>query len=249
MTASALDLDRVTPTRAPVDRRASGEQKWRNLLFLHWRLPAAAVRAAVPPELELDLWDGEAYVGVVPFEMRDIRPSWLPGVLALDFLETNLRTYVHFRGEPGVFFFSLEASSWLAVQAARWGWGLPYHFARMQQVARDDGSVRYVSARASDGAALLDVTYRAGAALDPPAPGSFEFFLLERYYLFAVRRGRVHKGHVHHVQYPAHAAAIEHHACGLLAAAGMPDPGRPPDFAHFSPGVDVEVYGPWPVDG
>jgi uncharacterized protein YqjF (DUF2071 family) len=243
---SELDLDRVTPTRRPEGVSRSGQQKWRSLLFLHWRLPAAALRAVVPRELELDLWEGQAYVGVVPFEMVDIRPAWLPGAFALDFLETNLRTYVHYRGEPGVYFFSLEASSRLAVQAARWGWSLPYHYARMEQRQDDDGSVFYGTVRASDPEALLEVSYRPGPALDPPKPGSLEFFLLERYYLFSLRRGRVLKGHVHHVQYPAHTADVLSVRCGLVGAAGLEASG-PPDLAHYSPGVDVDVYGPWPV--
>jgi hypothetical protein len=247
MSALALALDRVAPTRRPESVARSGVQKWRSLLFLHWRLPAAALRPVVPRELELDLWGGDAYVGVVPFEMVDIRPSWLPGAFALDFLETNLRTYVHYRGEPGVFFFSLEASSRLAVQAARWGWSLPYHYAKMEERRQDDGTVYYETVRVSDPAARLEVSYRPGPPLEPPQPGSLEFFLLERYYLFSLRRGRVLKGHVHHAQYPAHSAELLSETCGLLGAAGLDAPG-PPELALYSPGVDVDVYGPWPVD-
>ncbi|MBL8740552.1 MAG: DUF2071 domain-containing protein, partial [Myxococcales bacterium] len=187
---SAIDLDRITPTRPPADRAPSGWQNWRNLLFLHWPIAPAAMRAVVPPELELDLWGGEAFVGLVPFEMEQIRPSWLPGAFALDFLETNLRTYVHYKGEPGVYFFSLEASSRLAVQAARWGWGLPYHYAEMSRSAAN-GVTHYRTVRSSDSTARLDVRYQVGERLGPSVPGSFEHFLLERYYLFSTRGGRV----------------------------------------------------------
>ncbi len=213
---------------------------------MHYRLPASAVRAVVPPELELDLWDGQALIGVVPFEMVDIRPSWLPGAFALDFLETNLRTYVHYRGEPGVYFFSLEASSRLAVQAARWGWSLPYHYADMREERKDNGTVIYETERLSDPEAKLEVSYRPGAELGPSKPGSVEFFLLERYFLFSKRRGRVLKGQVHHVPYPAHTAQLLSERCGLMRAAGL-DVDGPPVLVHYSPGVDVEVFGPWPV--
>jgi len=123
-------IDRLAPTRRP-EGKAAGFQKWRNLLFVHYALDAEIVRALVPPSLELDLWEGQAHVGLVPFEMKDIRSAWMPRPSALNFLETNVRTYVHKNGEPGVFFFSLEASSWLAVQVARTGWGLPYFHATM----------------------------------------------------------------------------------------------------------------------
>ncbi|MEX1362466.1 MAG: DUF2071 domain-containing protein, partial [Nannocystaceae bacterium] len=109
--------------------------------------PVAALRALIPEPLEVDTWEGRAYVGLVPFAMRRIKPSWLPRAMAFDFLETNLRTYVHLAGQrPGVWFFSLEASSWLAVQAARIGWSLPYHYARMS-MTRDDGQLESVSER------------------------------------------------------------------------------------------------------
>lgn len=243
---SAADLDRLAPTRRPADREPSGQQRWRNLLFLHWSVDVSAMRRAVPAELELDLWDGRALIGLVPFEMEGIRPAWLPGPLAMDFLETNLRTYVHHRGEPGVYFFSLEASSRLAVQAARWGWSLPYHYADMSTANRD-GTVSYRSTRGSDANAMVSVDYRIGDPLGPAAPGTLEHFLLERYYLFALRRGRVTKGHVHHPPYPAQRAEILSLEQGLIRAAGFEHVTSAPEAVHFAAGVDVDVFGPWPV--
>ncbi len=244
---SCLDLDRVSPTKPPTDRAIAGYQGWRQLLFLHWSVAAEDMRRVVPPELELDLWDGRAFVGAVPFEMVDIRPAWVPRAMALDFLETNLRTYVHYRGEPGVFFFSLEASSRLAVQAARWGWSLPYHFAHMSSTT-EAGLTSYQSTRTSDPSAELSVRYRVGELLGPSPPGTLEHFFLERYYLFALRRGRVWKGHVSHVPYPAQRASLEHVSEGLVKAAGLPAQSGPPELVHYASGVDVEVFGPWPLE-
>jgi uncharacterized protein YqjF (DUF2071 family) len=244
---SAVDLDRITPTRPPADRSPSGWQNWRNLLFLHWPIEPAALRAAVPRELELDLWGGEAFVGVVPFEMKQIRPSWLPGAFAMDFLETNLRTYVHYRGEPGVYFFSLEASSRLAVQAARWGWGLPYHYAAMSSESAGGGT-HYRSVRSSNASARLDVRYHVGEPIGASPAGSFEHFLLERYYLFSTRGGRVSKGHVHHVPYPAQRAEVESIDEGLIVVMGFERLGERFAFVHFVSGVDVEVFGPWALE-
>lgn len=228
------------------NERPSGWQSWRDLLFVHWRVPVEALRALVPPELELDLWEGEALVGVVPFLMEGVRPAWLPRLMALDFLETNTRTYVRHRGRPGVYFFSLEASSLLAVKAARWGWGLPYFHAAMR-IERDQGWIAYESRR-RDGAAapIHEVRYRPGKLLGASAPGTFEYFLLERYLLFSIKHGIVYEGQVHHVPYPAQEVELERIEDQLVAATGL-IPEAKPCAVHYAAGVDVEVFGPWPV--
>ena len=222
--------------------KPSGYQNWRELLFVHWTFEPAALRALVPPELELDLWEGRAYAGIVPFAMEAVRPALLPRVFAMDFLETNVRTYVTCRGEPGVFFFSLEAASLLAVKAARWGWGLPYHHAEMSSV-RDGDTIAYATTRHSDGAAFA-ARYTIGEHLGASEPGTLEHFLLERYLLFTVRRDRVSRGQVAHVPYPAQRVTLHECTDSLLAAAGLASPDRPPELAHYAAGVDVEVFGP-----
>lgn len=234
---SALSLDRLTPTLRP-NGKPSGYQRWRELLFVHYTYPLDVVRRLVPAPLELDPWDGLGFVGAVPFRMKDIRPSWLP--LGIDFLETNLRTYVHYRGEPGVYFFSLEASSWLAVQAARYGWGLPYFYATMEST-RDGRRIDYRTTRRSgEASAHFDFTFDAAAA--PATPGTLEHFLLERYVLFTVHAGRVVRGLVHHTPYPVARAELHASSTSLLGAAGLPD--ATPALAHYAAGVDVEVFGP-----
>ncbi|MCA9574998.1 MAG: DUF2071 domain-containing protein [Sandaracinaceae bacterium] len=244
-------MDRLAPSIRPPGRNA-GTQRWRDLLFLHWEVDPSVLRPLVPTALELDLFEGRAFVGVVPFLMRGIRPSWWPGP-AFDFYETNLRTYVQRAGDdPGVYFFSLEASSWLAVQAARKGWGLPYHHARMTG-ADNEGRVvpgaelTYESTRHA-GAVTFQARCRVGQPLSAPALGTLEHFLLERYYLYNVRGGRLHRGQVHHVPYPAHSAEALSVRDELIGAAGLPPVGtRPPDHVHYSPGVDVEVFAVRPV--
>ena len=144
-----------------------GTQNWRELLFLHWRYPIEEMQALLPDGMEVDPWQGEAWLGAVPFLMRDVAPSWWPGVFAFDFLECNLRTYVRVNGEPGVYFFSLEADSWLAVQAARAGWGLPYHHASMAH-AREGQDISFETTRRSDGSELR-VRYTVGEAMPPTA--------------------------------------------------------------------------------
>jgi uncharacterized protein YqjF (DUF2071 family) len=222
-----------------------GWQKWRNLLFLHWPVPVEVLRPLVPAALELDLHEGVAFVGVVPFAMQDVRPRWWPAPLAFRFLETNVRTYVYRGDQPGVYFFSLDAASRMAVWAARRFWGLPYYYAAMS-LQRQDDSVNYRLARHRS-PAHHHVRYRVGPPLGPSQPGTLEFFLLERYLLFVQRRGTTYVGQVHHSPYPAQGAEVLEMEDGLLQAAGIDCADRWPAYAHYSPGVDVEIFGLRPV--
>jgi uncharacterized protein len=232
------ELDRIAPTVRP-DGAIAGTQWWRNLLFLHWHVPREEVRAIVPDELELDLWEDRTYVGLVPFRMHRIRPKWWPVAWGLNFLECNLRTYVHYRGRPGVYFFSLDASNWLACQGARVGWSLPYFHAKMSE-EMPDGAIDFrVDRNPSTG---LTLRYRIGAPMGPSEPGTVEHFLLERYLLFTKRRGKILCGHVHHVSYPTYHAEVLDLEESLFEAAGLTAPARPPEFVHWSPGVDVDVF-------
>ena len=233
-----MRLDRTKPERPEGSNQ--GTQRWRELLFVHWSFDPALVRKLVPESLELDLWEGSAWVGLVPFRMEATRPSWLPKRTGLDFLETNLRTYVHHNGRPGVFFFSLEASSWLAVRAARLAWGLPYFHAEMS-VVRDGDRVAYGSRRHGASAAV-DVVYDVGEALGPSEVGTLQHFLLERYYLFVEKRGELKVGQVHHAPYPARKAELVSIDESLTAAAGL-SKGKL-ETVHYSDGVEVEVFGP-----
>lgn len=232
-------IDRISPTQRP-DERAVGWQSWRELLFVHWAVPEELVRPLVPDRLSIDTFRGETFIGLVPFAMEGVRPWWLP--LGLSFLETNLRLYVHLDGQaPGVWFLSLDAASWLAVQAARIGWRLPYHHARMSS-ARVGDVVDYRSQRRGLDEAALQVQYRIGQPLGASAPGSLQFFLLERYLLYAEKGGRLLQGQVHHSPYPAHAADILQLSEGIVSAAGLPPGLGAPPIVHCSPGVDVEVF-------
>lgn len=231
-------MDRDQPTHRP-DGANDGTQRWRDLLFLHWPVPEKLVASLLPSRLTVDTFDGRAWLGLVPFAMQGVKPSWLPGP-GLSFLETNVRTYVHLEGrDPGVWFFSLDAASWLAVQAARLGWSLPYFHATMH-TETEEQRIEY-STRRPDGTGL-SCAYRRTEALGPSELGSQEHFFLERYILYAVRRGKLLRGQVHHTPYPAHAAELLELDENLSAAAGLPVSG-PPELIHASPGVDVEVFG------
>jgi uncharacterized protein YqjF (DUF2071 family) len=241
-------MDRLAPARRPDDRPA-GFQRWRTLAFLHWETPAAAVQALLPEGLEVDTFEGRAYVGVVPFTMRDVSPWWSPSVPGVsNFHELNVRTYVHVGGRPGVWFFSLDAESSIAVIAARTGWHLPYFRASMD-LSESDGEVRYRSRRLWPGPkpADLDVRYRVGDPLGDAVPGSFEHFLAERYLLFATNGAVLRSGQVHHRPYPLHRAEVIEVRESVVAAAGLPATSGPPHVL-WSPGVDVDVFALRPIE-
>ncbi len=240
-------IDRLAPGRCP-DQRPVMYQKWRSLLFLHWTLPPETIRPLLPKGLELDLYHGEAYVGLVLFTMRDVRPAGLPAISWVsNFHETNVRTYVHAGGrDPGVWFFSLEAANRLAVVLARSLFGLPYHFARMRlSVDRDcPDFLSYQSTRLWPGPLPATSAVEARISSTKPAPvtvGTRDHFLIERYLLYTTRRGRLIRGQVHHQPYPVQPAEVLGCDESLIAATGLTRPETPP-LTHYSPGVDVKIF-------
>ncbi len=240
-----MTIDRITPTMRP-EGRAVQHQRWLDLLFLHWRVPVSMLRPLIPAALEVDTFEGEAFVGVVPFTMRGVRPVWAPAVPGVsNFHETNVRTYVHHQGrDPGVWFFSLDAANRLAVWIARTFWHLPYHHAAMSLERLSDGSVRYTSDRRAPPPlpARCDVTYRPTGVPMDAKPGTLEHFLAERYVLYAdTGGGDLRLGRVHHAPYPLQPAQVIDWDESLLVAAGIARPAGEP-MAHFASGVDVEVF-------
>jgi uncharacterized protein YqjF (DUF2071 family) len=235
-------IDRITATLRPLDP-VVGYQKWRDLLFLHWPVPIEALRPLIPAPLSIDTYDGVAYVGLVPFWMVGVRPHWSPEQVAFRFLETNVRTYTHIDGrDPGVFFFSLEAASAIAVAVARAQFGLPYFWAKMG-IRRDGPTIEYRSRRLLGGNPRTWARFQPGEYLGSSAPGTLEHFLIERYYLHVVRDGRLYRGQVHHTAYPVQRARLLGLHDELIGAAGLPQPTTPPALVHYVKGVDVEIFG------
>jgi len=219
-------------------------QNWRDLSFLHYSVEPEIIQVRLPKGLTVDTYDGKAWVGLVPFWMTGIHLAWLPAVPGTHtFCETNVRTYVQREGQgPGVWFFSLEAANLLAVQWARRFFNLPYHWAEMKIERSDD--VEYRSVRKSEPASH-SILVELGNPMPKPEPGSMEFFLIERYLLYAEKRGRLYKGLVHHKPYELRDATILSCDESLLQANGLP--ALPWEHVCFSPGVDVEVFALKPI--
>ncbi len=234
-------IDRIAPTLRP-STNPRGAQRWRSLLFLHWPVDPAALRELVPEGLDLDLHEGVAYVGLVPFAMEGVRPGWAPEALAFDFLETNVRTYVHVGGrDPGVYFFSLDAASLIAVTVARLGWGLPYFFSEMN-LARKGEVFEYRVDRMTAERQSLSVSYELGEMMGASPPDTLEHFLVERYFLHLERGGRIWSGRVHHSPYPVQRARVLDIRDELIGASGLPPVDGPPTLVHYAHGVDVDIF-------
>jgi uncharacterized protein YqjF (DUF2071 family) len=222
------------------------QQAWEQLLFAHWPLPPDVLRARIPPQLALDVFAGQAWLGVVPFGMRGVYPRYtfpVPGLS--DFLELNVRTYVTLGGRPGVFFFSLDAANPLAVAIARAWYRLPYFNARMTlRLAADDWR-EYASARNHPGAAPADFVarYRPAGDVFLAPPGSLEAFLTERYCLYTVAGGVVYRGEIHHAQWPLQPAEAEIAVNTMPAPHGLALPDMPP-LLHFVRRIETVE---WPI--
>ena len=220
-------------------------QRWQDLLFLHWSCAPEVIQSSLPAGLHVDTFEGRAWVAIVPFVMRGIRPRGLPPVPGLsNFLELNLRTYVHDdAGRPGVWFYSLDCHQSLAVWTARTFFHLPYQRADMTRSCHADGWQQYRSQRRGD-EAVSEFTYRFTGTPRLALPGTLEFFLAERYLLFAATPRGLRLGRVHHAPYPLVDAQVQTWDTRLFRLAGLPEPDRPPDHVLGSPGVAVRI---WPL--
>ena len=209
---------------------------WRDALFAHWRVDPGALECVLPPGLDPTTRDGAAYVGVVVFEMADIRPRGSP--VGLGFGEVNLRTYVEGPdGGRGVYFLSLDADDEVGVGVARAAYELPYYRARID-LSRDGEAVTVHSQRVHGGAppAALDLTYRpAGGTPAPADPGSLAAALVE-HYRFYLPAGRV--GRIAHEPWALQPGALDLRRESLFAAAGLDRPDTEP-LVHYSPGAEV----------
>jgi uncharacterized protein YqjF (DUF2071 family) len=236
-------LEQRLATRERPAGRPVMKQRWSRLLFLHWRVEPDLLRPMLPEGLHLDLREGEAWLGVVPFLMERVRPVLLPAVPGLSwFLELNVRIYVHDdAGVPGVWFLSLDCNQPVAVELARRLFLLPYQHARMR-CGGDLAETRYRCLRRGE---EEEAVYEYGPAGETreAAPGTLEFFLLERYVLFSKgRNGRIYEGRVHHAPYRWAAAK-----CGKWSALpvkwdGLPEPTSAAESALWVERVDVEIF-------
>jgi uncharacterized protein YqjF (DUF2071 family) len=231
------------------------------LFFANWSNVASQLRTTlrplIPAALEIDTFQNEAWIGVVPFRMSSVRFRVTPAFPALSaFPELNVRTYVTHGGKPGVWFFSLDAANAIAVSVARAWFHLPYFNARMRCENRA-GWIEYSSERTHRGApnANLRMRFRPAGDIFHAQPGTLEYFLTERYCLYAAdARGRVSRGEIQHAPWPLQPAQAEFQHNTMVEAAMDHSPSAPHSptgplhsispLLHFSTRQDVVVWHP-----
>jgi len=234
-------------------------QRWNDLLFAHWPIPVGEMARLLPAGLEVDPFDGYAWVGVVPFWMDQVRTRaagerciTVPGTAT--FCELNLRTYVRSPTSNlrGVYFFSLDAASALAVIGARTLFHLPYFFASMRRRIESDGTIEYRSNRLLTGRRVrFKASYRGLGEAGPSRNGTLEHFLTERYCLYAgdlasADDSRLWRGEIHHQQWPLQPAEAEIMRNTMTAPLGLRRPNTQP-LLHFARCLDVAAWPPEPM--
>ena len=236
--------------RDPESTSADGSwimrMRWVDLLFAHWPMPPGALRPLIPAGLELDTFDGDAWLGIVPFEMEDVAPRGIPALPVLSaFPELNVRTYVRHRGRGGVWFLSLDAASRIAVEGARAAFHLPYYRASMRVGSTDQGTAYRSTRTDRRGApAVLQARYRPVGPHGPAAPGSLEAWLTDRRGLYS-RDGsdRLAWTAIRHAPWSLANAELEIERETMAASHGLSLPDLAPHLLHAEP-LDVRAWAP-----
>jgi hypothetical protein len=223
-------------TRFPPRGRPVVEMTWRNLLFAHWAVRPEALRPLVPNGLEIDTFDSQAWIGIVPFHLT-IRYRWMP--FNMSFPEVNVRTYVRRGRQSGVLFLSLDAHSRLAVAVARKQYALPYHTAKINMRSDKTAAaqrIHFQSSRRSmwPSDVTLDVKYSPQSECFRASSEMLENWLTERYCLFtANKHGRIGKAEIDHQPWQLQNAAATFATNTMLQPLGLKQPTEPP-LLHFS---------------
>jgi uncharacterized protein YqjF (DUF2071 family) len=223
-----------------LNQKACILQKWRDLFFVHWEVDPKKIQKDLPPGLNVDTFEGKAYLGIISFRLFALRPSALPSIpFFSNFYEINVRTYVtHSNGQNGVWFYSLDANRWLASKLAKRIFHLPYIYSKITyRCDCRDIEFRLKRRDIKEEASLYfshDIESRNAA------PNTLEHFLIERYFLFTYYGGRIYSAHVSHKSYQIARASFRSENLFLLDSF----PVITPEHCHavYSPGVDVLTY-------
>jgi hypothetical protein len=238
-------IDRLSIRERP-DSLNIMQQTWGKLLFMHWKVPLDTLRPRVPGQLEIDTHDGHAWISLLPFTIWNMRASFLPPIPGLSAMhELNVRTYVHRRGTPGIYFFSLDANSAAVVLGARTFFLVPYYNAEMS-LKQDGDRINYHSRRTHADAppAAFEAAWKIGKPMPESQPGSLEFFLAERYCFYTVSGESVYRCRVHHAPWPLQTATVSHYSSTMIEAAGIPEPTSQP-LLQYAEELTVDI---WPLE-
>jgi len=217
-------------------------QEWGKLLFMHWRINENLLRPHVPSSLEIDTYGDSAWIAITPFTMWGIRafPPFVPPVPGLDSMhELNVRTYVHYNGIPGVWFFSLDANSRAGVLGARAFFHLPYYNADIEMEGKK--KIKYRLKRRDDPPAAFKAEWSVGDSLPQSQPGSREFFFTERYILYTEFDDELYRARIHHEPWELYEAELRTFGSTMLEATRLPQPKAEP-IVHYAEQVSVDIW-------
>jgi len=221
-------------------------QRMNDLLFLHYSLAPEAVRALVPDVLTLDTYGQRAWVSIVPLWINHLRPPGVPSLPWFSQLsQINVRTYVSYDGRPGVYFFSLDASTLSAVWGARVFYRLPYWQASMKVKGKGGARIEFASKRQhGPKPAELQCSYGPASPQTFQArPGSLEHFLAERYCLYATSRKRLYRAEIHHLPWELQEATLDLQENTMTQPMGLQLPTQP-DVTNFAREAKVLMWAP-----
>jgi uncharacterized protein len=217
---------------------------WGKLLFMHWPISEKLLRPLIPEDLKIDTFDGTAWIAITPFTLWDVRLSFAPPVPWIsDFHELNVRTYVHFKGVPGVWFFSLDTNSRTTVIGARSLYHLPYFIASID-LREEEEAIYYDLERTEGPPAQFSGAWRAGDDLPEAEPETLEFFLVERYCLYSSEGENIYRGRIYHPPWPLQKAELLSWQSTMIESHGLPMPEGDP-LLHYAKALEVEV---WPLE-
>ncbi|HUP40976.1 MAG TPA: DUF2071 domain-containing protein [Vicinamibacterales bacterium] len=224
------------------------KQAWNDLLFTHWPVARDRLRELVPSHLELDIFDNEAWVSVTPFRLSDLSPRGIPALPVISsFDEINVRTYVVYNGIPGIYFFSLDANSAVAVGGASTLFHLPYYLADIR-VGDDRGHVAFRSSRRRAEAVEFAARYAPAGRVFEPERNTIEYFLTERYCLYTQdSASNAYRVEIHHAPWQLQSAEVELPVNTLVDAAGLRLPSMAP-LVHYARRQDVLTWSPHLLD-
>lgn len=233
-------LEKRIELRNQPNQTAALLQKWRDLAFIHWKFPEEILQTLLPKGLYIDKFENEAYIGIVPFFMRDVKPIFFGSIIpGCNFCELNVRTYVYDEnGVPGVWFFSLDANHWLSVQFGKSLFLLPYFYSDFN-ISRDGDFIDYQCVRGKN--SRTQFSFKPTQYIGRAEPGTLEFFLIERYLLF-VGKEKVFSGRVYHEPYELNTVEVKVWDENVFLWNKIAATGRKPDHLIYSKGVDVKIY-------
>jgi len=237
------ELERLAIRERP-DGQPLMHQKWGKLLFMHWRIEAAELRPLIPEQLEIDTFDGSAWIGIIPFTMWDIRalPPHLPAIPGLSAAhELNVRTYVHYDRVPGVWFFSLDCNSAVAVMGARAFYHLPYAHAAID-IEQQADTIDYALKRTDDPPTHFQGSWNIGETIPFAHPDSLEFFLTERYCLYAENDGDLYRARIAHPPWPLQKATMNSYESSMIEALGLKSRVGDP-VLNYAEEIEVDIWG------